>query len=66
MSKDVKKNDNLWKIVLPVATAFVAFAVQWGVVTTKLNSFEAVLDKHDEVLTQVQKDVSFIKGKMDK
>lgn len=66
MSNPGKKNENLFKIVLPVVTAFVAFAVQWGVVTTKLSIFEAVLEKQDAVLMQVQKDVSFIKGKMDK
>ena len=56
---------------LPTLIAIVALAVQWGAVMEKLDSFEKIQNRHteafektNEVLTKVQKDLSFIKGKI--
>lgn len=58
-------------MVVPIFVSFVALAVQWGVVSTKLAQVETRLteviraqDKQADTLTSVQKDISFIKGKM--
>lgn len=62
------KKENAYRaagILIPIVISFVALAVQWGVITTKLGMFEKRLEKHGEMLVKVKEDVSFIKGKME-
>ncbi len=69
----IKKEDSFKMIgmLLPIVITFGALAIQWGVVMTKLDVFGTSIDhlintnsKQDDILTQVQKDLSYIKGKL--
>jgi len=58
-------------MLVPTLLAIIALAVQWGAVKTTLENFEKRLDKESsavekiaETLIMVQKDLSFIKGKI--
>ncbi len=69
-----KSKEVFWRgmgMLIPIVFSAIALAVHWGVVTTRLSYFESRLkeviqsvDKQGDTLTQVQKDVSFIKGKI--
>jgi len=69
-----KSRETTYRIIgmmIPIVISFAAIAVQWGVVTTKLDSFQASInnlikakDKHSDMLRDVQQDVAFIKGKI--
>ena len=59
--QDVKISTSL----IPIVLSFIALAVQWGVVTTKLDVFETRLEKQGSAMIKMQQDVSFIKGKME-
>ncbi len=68
------KKEDSFKVIgmlLPIIIAFAALAIQWGVVMTKLDVFGSSIDqlvnakeKQDDILIQVQKDISYIKGKI--
>jgi len=61
--KNQKLKISSWCI--PIVLSFVALAVQWGVVTTKLDVFEDRLEKQGSAMLKMQQDVSFIKGKLE-
>jgi len=52
-------------MLLPILVTFIALAVQWGTITTKLDIFEIRIEKQGEMLMKVKEDVSFIKGKLE-
>jgi len=69
-----KSKENLYRalaIIVPVGMSFFVLAMQWGIVTTKLDLFENRInelinakEKHADILAKVRQDVAFIKGKM--
>lgn len=69
-----RSKETFWRamgMLIPIVFSAVAIAIQWGVVTTRLTYFETRLkeviqstEKQSDTLTQVQKDISFIKGKI--
>lgn len=70
MNYKTLKNEHV-KFLMPLILSFIALAVQWGVVTTKLDVFESEIKnlvKSNELLTtrlsKVQAELAFIKGKI--
>lgn len=68
------KKENIAKgigMLIPIGVSFAAIFVHWGVMTNQMDNFGKRIDKSDrsieklsDILTAVQNDVAFIKGKM--
>ena len=80
-----KENITVLKVVIAIAPVFISclvVAMQWGVVTTRMDGFEinlkevingieskdvktaAAVDKINDTMVEIQKEMSFIKGEM--
>ena len=76
MVKNGKQREMIIKnlgTLISLCACFIAIAVQWGAITTTLDQFEKRLDsigasieRQNEKIDGIEKDVSFIKGKMEK
>lgn len=62
---DKKRDSKISGSDISIILSFIALAVQWGIVTNKLDVFEKQLEKQGSAVTKMQQDVSFIKGTLE-